>query len=99
MAVNDFFFEKKVSLGNVVEIAMLIGALVFATAYVKSDVDKVKKDQIQLQIKIESQEVLQREQVRLNDQTYVRKDVFDQVMKQLEDIKTSIQHLDAKVSK
>jgi hypothetical protein len=99
MARRDLIFEKKVSLGNVIEIGMILATLVWATAFVKADVDNVKKEHLELKVEFKAHEVLSREQIRLNEQTYVRKDVFDQVMRQLEQIQSSIQRLDAKVSK
>ncbi len=98
MALSDLSFDRKISIGNIIEICILIAGLVWATAFVKADVEQTKRDGNSLRNELRIHIEENREQVRINDATYVRKDVFDQVMKRLDDIQTSINRLDQKVS-
>lgn len=99
MPLQEFIFEKKISLGSVLEIVILCGSIIWATAFIKADVDTTKKEQTELRVEFKAHEVVSREQARLIDQTYVRKDVLDQVMKRLDDIQNSLNRLDQKVTR
>lgn len=99
MALKDLTFDRKISLGNLIEIAILLGGLIWATAFVKADVDQTRRDTQTLRSDLKHHIEDNLEQVRINDATYVRKDVLEQLLIRLDDIQNSINRIDQKVSK
>jgi hypothetical protein len=86
MAVNDLIFEKKISLGNIIEILVLLTAVIsiFATYQAKIETlqEKVKNSELAIdKHRIDSERI------------YVRKDVFDLIMIQLQEIRHELKDL------
>jgi hypothetical protein len=79
---SEMIFERKVTTGNIIEIfVLIIGVVIFATT-ANSKIDSLQDELSRANKRIEGHE-----------ERYVRKDVMEQVLVQLNDIKQDLKDI------
>lgn len=85
--VKKMEFDRKITLGNVIEIMLILVGIVWGYAVLSQDLSHQRQDvhDLRLQHQLHQQRTAE---------TYVRKDVFDQVLIRLEDIKKTVENIE-----
>lgn len=87
--MHEIVFDKKINAGNVIEIVLILATLVWMYANTSAQVNRNTQSIVQLTEKT-------RAMTLHNEQTYMRKDVTDQILIRLEDIANRLQRIEEK---